>query len=106
MLLERRQVVGPIAAGENAAVKRRMQRLHAAVHHLGKAGQVGDARDGQAGLGQRASGAARRDQLEAARGETAAQIDDPGLVGNAQQGSWHMGQSPVLSPRRRAGLAP
>ena len=31
-----------IASGEDATMHLRMQRLHAAVHHLGKAGVVGD----------------------------------------------------------------
>ena len=44
---------------------------------------------GKPGVGKRARGAAGRHQLEAAGGEAAAEIDDAGLVGNAQQGSWH-----------------
>ena len=91
MALERREIVRVIAPGQDAAVQRRMQRLDAAVHHLGKAGQVGHAGDRQAGVGQRAGGAAGRDQLEAAGGQAAADVDDAGLVGNAQQGSWHKG---------------
>ena len=75
-----------------------MQRLDAAVHHLGKAGDVGDAGDRKSGVGERARRAAGRDQLEAARGEAAAQIDDAGFVGNAQQGSWHNGRkSSIIS---------
>ena len=53
------------------------------------------------GRGRRRSargGAAGRHELEAAGGEAAAQIDDSGLVGDAQQGSWHNRQSSVLSP--------
>ena len=61
---------------------------------------------GKAGIGQRPRGAAGRHQFVAARGEAAAQIDDAGFVGNTQQGSWHIGESSVLSLRRRAGLAP
>ena len=75
----------------------RVQRFHAAVHHFGKAGEVGDAGHREAGVGERARRAAGRDQLEAARREAAAEIDDPGLVRNAQQGSWHNVESPVLS---------
>ena len=71
MTLERGQIVGTIAAGQDAAVERRVQRLHAAVHHLGKAGEVRDARDGQAGVGQGTRRAAGRDELEAAGGEAA-----------------------------------
>ena len=92
-----REIVGMIAAREDAAVQRRVQRLDAAVHHFGKAGDVGDAGDREAGVGQRARRAAGRHQLEAAGGEAAAEVDDPGLVRNAQQGSWHNAESPVLS---------
>ena len=68
---ERREIVGTIAPREDAAVQRRVQRLHAAVHHLGKAGDVGDAGHREAGIGERARRAAGRDQLESARGEAA-----------------------------------
>ena len=80
-----------VAPREDAAVDGRMQRLHPAVHHFRKAGQIRDARDGEAGLGQRARRAAGRDELEAAIDETTAQFDDSGLVEDAQQGSWHKG---------------
>ena len=50
---QRRQVVGPVAARQDAAVDRRVQRLDAAVHHLGKAGHVGDAGDREPGLLER-----------------------------------------------------
>jgi hypothetical protein len=103
---ERRQIVRMIAAREDAAVDRRVQRLDAAVHHLREAGHVGDGDHRQAGIAQRARRAAGRDQLEAARGEPTAQVDDACLVGDAQYRSWHIGQSSVLSLRRRAGLAP
>jgi len=32
------------------------------------------------------------------RDETAAELNDAALVGHAQKGSWHMGQSSVLFP--------
>ena len=86
------EVLGVAATGEDAAVHQRVQRLDAAVHHLGKAGDVGDVGDGQAGLGQRSGGAAGGDQFEAARSQAGGQFDQSGLVGNAQQGSWHSGK--------------
>ncbi len=95
MALERGQIVGPVAPRENASVKGRMQRLHAAVHHLWKAGQVRDARDGEAGLGKRSSRSTGRDQLEPAGREAAAEIGNTGLVRDAQQGSWHSDKSQV-----------
>ena len=39
----RREVVGAVAAGQDAGVDRRMEGLDPAVHHLRKAGDVGDA---------------------------------------------------------------
>ena len=42
-----------------------MQRLHAAVHHLGESGDVGDVADRQTGVGKRFGGPAGRDQLDA-----------------------------------------
>ena len=59
--------------------------------------EIGHARDSKAGGGQGASGAAGGDQLEAAGREAAAQIDDAGLIRNAEQGSWHNEKSSVLS---------
>ena len=73
----------------------------------GKAGQRRRrwSRAGRRRLSARAVPAGR-DELEAACDEAAREIDDSGLVGDTQQGSWHMRESPVLSLRRRAGLAP
>ena len=83
---------GLIAPREDAAVHQRVQRLHAAVHHLGKAGDVGDADDRRGRPAQRPRGAAGRHQLEAAGGEAARKVDEAGFVGNAEQGSWHEDQ--------------
>ena len=41
------QVVGLVVASENAAVDLGVQRLHAAIHHLGKAGVLGHVADRQ-----------------------------------------------------------
>jgi hypothetical protein len=58
---ERRQIVRMIAAREDAAVDRRVQRLDPAVHHLREASHVGDGDYRQAGVAQRARGAPGRD---------------------------------------------
>ena len=81
---DRLEVVGTMTPREDAAVDRRVQRLDAAVHHLGKAGHVGDVDDRQAGRRQRLGGAAGRDQFDAAGGEAAAELSQPGFVGNTQ----------------------
>ncbi len=61
------RVLGVAADGEQAAVHLGMQRLEAAVHHLGKAGVLGDVGDGDAGLLQGLGRAAGRQHLDAAR---------------------------------------
>ncbi|OWK20373.1 hypothetical protein AJ88_30040 [Mesorhizobium amorphae CCBAU 01583] len=62
-----------------------MQCLDAAVHDLGKAGQLGDVAHGYAGFGDRLRGAAGGDQFDAGRGERLGEIDEAGLVENGQQ---------------------
>ena len=101
--IEGREVVGSVAPRENAAVQRRVQRLHPAVHHLGETGQVGHPGHGESGIGQRPGGAAGETQFEAAGGQSTTQFNDTGLVRNAQKGSWHSDKSPVLSPPTPGG---
>jgi hypothetical protein len=72
-------------AAEQGAVHGGMQRLHAAVHDLGKASERGHLGHGEAGRGERARRAAGRDQAKAQRGELAGELDDAGLVGNREQ---------------------
>ena len=67
------EVLGMMAAGQDAAVDLRVQRLDAAVHHLGKPGDVRNVDYRQAGIGQRLGGPAGRDQLESAATQTAAE---------------------------------
>jgi hypothetical protein len=57
-------VIVIVAHGEQATVHLGMQRLHAAVHHFGKAGQLRDFEHRQPGVRQRLAGAAGRDQLD------------------------------------------
>src|SRR5262245_38752749 len=94
---ERLEMVGAIAPREDAAVQRRVQRLHPAVHHFREAGDVGDVRHRETGIGQRPRRTAGGHQLESAGGEAAPQVDDPCLVRNTQQSSWHNQRSPVSS---------
>src|SRR5262249_5057881 len=83
--VELAQVLGVVAPGQDAAVDRRVEGLDAAVQHLGEAGQLGDLADPEAGPAQGPGGAARRDQLDAERGQAPAQLDDAGLVGDGEQ---------------------
>src|SRR5262249_60405606 len=52
---------------------------------------------GESRLGERPRRAASRNDFEPAPGEPAREVDDTGLVGNAEQCSWHKAKSPVLS---------
>ena len=61
LTLERGEVVGAIAARQDAGVNRGVERLHPAVHHFGEAGDLGDARHAKSGGDQHARGAAGRD---------------------------------------------
>ena len=58
---------------EQAAVDLGMEGLDAAVEHLGKAGEVADVLDGEAGFAQGAGGAAGGDQFDAEAGQDAGQ---------------------------------
>ena len=89
MAFERSQVIGAVAARQNAAVQRRVQGLHAAVHHLRETGQLGHASDRQTGVGQGASRASGRHEFEPEGGKSTPQINNAGLVRNTQKGSWH-----------------
>ena len=80
-------MLGVVADREQAAMHLGMQRLDAAVHHFGKAGQLGDVLDLQPGLGDRLRGAAGRDQLDAVAGQRLGELDQAGLVGNGNQGA-------------------
>ncbi len=64
-----------------------MECLDAAVEHLGKAGEVGDVADVEAGLAERACGAAGRDELDAVPGEGAGEVDEAGFIGDGEEGS-------------------
>ena len=78
------RVVLAVAAGEQAAVHLRVQRLHAALEHLGAAGQRRDALDGYARLGDDGLRAAGREQLPAEAVQALRQLGDAGLVVGAQ----------------------
>ena len=63
----------------------RVQRLHAAVEHLGKTGQFADVFDRQAGFAKRLCRAAGRNQLYTEARERLCKLHEPAFVGHAQQ---------------------
>ena len=83
----RRLMRGIFAYRQQPAVNARMQRLHAAVHHFRKAGQLRRVLDRQACLRQGSRGAAGRDEFDPARRKRRAQFDETGLIRDGNQGA-------------------
>jgi len=83
--IHRRLVLRIVADGEQAAMHLRVQGLDAPVHHLGKAGELGNILHREARLGEHAPRAAGRDEIDAARAQRAGEIDEPRLVGYGQK---------------------
>ena len=63
--LHRRRVLGVVAQRQQAAMHFGVQRLHPAIHHLRKAGDSGDVRHIEPGVGDCLLGAAGGDQRRA-----------------------------------------
>ena len=78
-------VFGIVAHRQQSAMDLGVQRLDPPVHHLGKAGQLGNVLHRKAGIAQRLSGAAGRHQFHAAGAQGLAQFDQASLVGNGKQ---------------------
>ena len=76
-----------VATTEDAAVDLRVQGLHPAVHHFREAGVVGHFHGGDAVVLEQLVGAAGGEDFHAEGGELAGEVDDAGLVGNADQGA-------------------
>ena len=70
---------------EQAAVDKGMQRLHAAVEHLRKAGVIADVLDRQPGLPEGLGGAAGGDQFHPVGGQYLGKGDEAGFIGNREQ---------------------
>ncbi len=89
VLGRRAQMLLVIAQREQPCVEAGVQGLDAPVHHLGEAGEVLDGAHRQPGCGELACGAAGRDELDAELGQSAGEVDDPGLLGDRQQRAAH-----------------
>ena len=73
-------VLGVVAYAEQAAMDRRVQRLHAAVHDFREAGHARHVAHGNAGRRERLRGAARRDQVDPPLVQGSGELDEAGLV--------------------------
>ena len=69
-----------------------MQRLDASVEHFGKSGEIGDVFDGDAGVAQELGGASGGDEFDAKSGKLAGEIDESGLIGDAENGTADFGR--------------
>ena len=80
MLGDRREMLGPVAAGEQGAVDGRVQRLQPAIEQLGEAGDLVHGDDVDSGGTKRGRRAAGGDDLPPELSETLGKGDDPALV--------------------------
>jgi len=85
-VLGHHRVVGA-APSQQAAVDLRVQGLHPAVHHLGKAGVVGDLGHRHVVVGEQLGGAAGTENLHAAGVQFTGEVEDAGFVRDAEEGA-------------------
>ena len=85
---ERRHVTRIVVPAQEAPVHLGMQRLHAAIHHFGKAGVVGDVADGDARLLQVLARAAGAEDFDAAGNQFANEFDEAGFVADTDQSTF------------------
>jgi len=78
----RRLVIGIAADGKQPAVHLGMQRLHPAVHHLRKAGVLGDVLHLQPGSAQRGRRTTSREDLDSEARKRLPKLDEAALVGD------------------------
>ena len=81
------EMLGIVAHGQQAAMHLGVQRLHAAIHHFGKTGEVGNVAHRQTGVAQSLGRAAGRDQIHTLFRQRPAQLDKARLVRNRKQGA-------------------
>ncbi len=94
-----------VAEEKKAAVDLGVQRLHPAVEHLGKAGQVRDVADFQPGAAQGGGGAAGGDERVAGGDQAPGEIDQAGFVRDGEKRAfghgWRKGRRKKEKVRRR-----
>ena len=88
---ERLHVAGIVVAAEDTAVDLRMEGFDAAIHHLGEAGVVGDVADREASVGEVFAGAAGGEELDAGFNERLGEVEEAGLVADAEEGAFDGG---------------
>ena len=78
---------GVAANVQDAAVDLGMEGLDAAIEHLREPSQFGDVEDGEALFAEGAGGAAGRDKCHAKAREVTGEVDQSGLISDAEQGA-------------------
>ena len=89
MLLELGEMLRLVAPREDAAMHRRVQRLHAPVEDLRKAREIAYGAYRDARLSEDAEGVARREHLDAQAFEAARQFDQSSLVVRSENSVGH-----------------
>ncbi len=81
---DRREVVGPRAAGQDAGMDGWMKGLDPAVHHFGESGHIRDAQDAQTSCRERRGRPSSRDEFDPEGAQAPAKVSQPGFIRNAQ----------------------
>ena len=91
VLLDRGGVAGEVGTAENRPVDLWVQRLHATVHDLRKAGVARDVDDVDTGLLEVAGRSASGEDFEAERDQSLCEWSEVGLVADADEGAAGVG---------------
>src|SRR5919201_5986252 len=98
-------MLGFVASREEAGVDAGMECLDASIHDLREARQLCYRVHRETRLAQRAMCAAGRVDVEAERGEAARELDEPGLVANAEERPPRQASTPTAgSPGGGSGV--
>jgi hypothetical protein len=102
VLLQRLQMLGHVAPGQDPAVDLRVERLHSPVEHLGEPGDLRDVPHRDARLPEEPRGASGGEDLDTEAGEAPRELDDSRLVVHADQRPLDLhARSPVARRRTR-----
>ena len=87
MLSNRCDMLGIFAAMQNPAMDFGMERLHAAIEHFRKPGELGNVFHCDAGFAEEFGGTPGGDEFDAESRKLAGEIDESGFVSNAEDGT-------------------
>ena len=93
MLARRRHVCCIVPDMQDAPVDFRVKGLHPPIHHLRKAGKLGDVFHRNTRIAQQLGRASSRDQLDFQAGQFGGKLHNPSLIGNAQNSALNLRHS-------------